>query len=208
MKRNAGFTLLELLVSMTIIGILSALAIPAFGNMMERNKVSGAAQVIYGQLAFARTEAIKRFRPISIQFAANGTDQWALGITDINVNQPSLCNPLVTDAGTPGACTIDFDNDPATDDRVLMRLDSGSAPGILMKGLSGTAPSYTGAPGACESNGVKPMVCFDPLRGQARNGRVVLASDNYEVHVVTGIMGRSRLCSPPGAKKHPAYPNC
>jgi type IV fimbrial biogenesis protein FimT len=208
MTRTAGFTLLELLVGVAILGIVLAMAIPSFNDLRERYRLSGAAQMLYGQLAMARTEAVKRSRPISIQIAASGTEDWALGITDINVNQPSLCNPLVKDLNATGACTLDMDNNPATNDLVLMRLDSTSAPGIRMKGLSGNTPSYTGAPGACQSNGSKPMICFDPMRGMARNGRMVLATDNYEVHLITGVMGRSRLCSPKGEKNHPAFGNC
>ena len=54
MKKQAGFTLIELMIVVVIIGILSAIAIPAYSNYVERAQI-GACQA---DLAASKTNAI------------------------------------------------------------------------------------------------------------------------------------------------------
>lgn len=65
-KITSGFTLIELIITLTIIGILTALAAPGMGNFIKDQRLSGQTNDFVGDLNFARSEAIKRSTNITI----------------------------------------------------------------------------------------------------------------------------------------------
>lgn len=73
-KRSSGFTLLELMVTITIMAVLAALAAPSFTGLIERWRVRSAVEELQATLYYARSEAIKRGGGIVLQKKANGTD--------------------------------------------------------------------------------------------------------------------------------------
>src|SRR5436190_15124939 len=59
-RRMRGFTAVEVLMSLAVLGILAALAAPSFRDFANEQRLSGAVGGIAADLQFARTEAIKR----------------------------------------------------------------------------------------------------------------------------------------------------
>lgn len=57
---SAGFTAIELMVVVSIVSILAALAAPSFALLIENWHVRESAEQVQSTLAFARSEAIKR----------------------------------------------------------------------------------------------------------------------------------------------------
>lgn len=55
-----GFTLVELMVTISVLAILLAIAIPSFSGAIARNAVAGHVNGFIGDARYARTEAIKR----------------------------------------------------------------------------------------------------------------------------------------------------
>jgi type IV fimbrial biogenesis protein FimT len=85
-KINAsGFTLIELMVVIAIVGILIAVAAPSFQGIIMKNKVQAAASEFHSALALARSEAIKRGGDARITVVANSlsgtTAVWTSGMT-------------------------------------------------------------------------------------------------------------------------------
>jgi type IV fimbrial biogenesis protein FimT len=75
-KASRGFTLIELLITLTVAVILATVAVPAYTNFIANQRVKTASQALFASLTFARSEAIKRNRDITVTRA--GSD-WNAG---------------------------------------------------------------------------------------------------------------------------------
>ena len=71
MQRPRGFTLVELMVGIAIVGIVMAVAFPGFTTYIQGSKLSNAAQGYLSGIQLARAEAIRRNLPV--QFVLTNT---------------------------------------------------------------------------------------------------------------------------------------
>src|SRR5215469_2877214 len=95
MKRQRGFTLMELLVVMAIVAILLGLGVPSFRYITNAYRMSAEVNGLLGDLQFARAEAIREGQTVTVCASTNGTactggGNWASGwivFSDPNSNQ-------------------------------------------------------------------------------------------------------------------------
>jgi prepilin-type N-terminal cleavage/methylation domain-containing protein len=73
-----GFTLLELLLVVAILGVISAMAIPAFLNTTRQIKVSANARAVERELQGARMKAVRSNRAIRVRFNCPSTGQYRI----------------------------------------------------------------------------------------------------------------------------------
>jgi type IV fimbrial biogenesis protein FimT len=60
----SGFTLIELMVSLAVLGILASLAAPSFSAMIKKYRVNAIREELVASIQTARTEAVRRGRPV------------------------------------------------------------------------------------------------------------------------------------------------
>lgn len=68
MSGRAGFTLVDLVMVLLIMGVITAIAVPRFGAGMSRYQVEGAARRVVADLEWARAEAMSQNESIEVQF--------------------------------------------------------------------------------------------------------------------------------------------
>lgn len=66
MSRLRGFSLIELLVVIGLVAIAASVAVPAFSDLIERNRVTSTTNSVVGLLNYARAEALRRGRTVDV----------------------------------------------------------------------------------------------------------------------------------------------
>ncbi len=65
-KKAGGFSLIELMVTVSVAAVLMAIAIPAFSSIMAQNQLATATNAARGALMSARQSAVMQGRPVSL----------------------------------------------------------------------------------------------------------------------------------------------
>lgn len=175
MKRHHhGFTLVELLITIVVIAILSAIAVPSFQSMLERRRLIAATEGVYAHLQFARSEAVKFGLAASLNVSIKTGTPWCLGIS----NATASC-----DCNTAGACVYG----PAT---VMERNLIGSE-------FSNVALTTTQA--NAQVDGIR-----GGFGGTAGTVTLTSSPSSLTTNIVFSRLGRIRICSASGIGGYPS----
>jgi type IV fimbrial biogenesis protein FimT len=71
MKPVSGFTLMELMITLTVVGVLATIGAPSFLNMIQDNRTTTQTNELVTALNLARSEAIKRGEGITVAATNN-----------------------------------------------------------------------------------------------------------------------------------------
>lgn len=71
-RPQRGFTLIEAMTVIAVLGIVAAIAAPSFRSFLAASRLRGAANEAYADLQYARMETVQRNRAMSVTFSADG----------------------------------------------------------------------------------------------------------------------------------------
>jgi type IV fimbrial biogenesis protein FimT len=125
-RRARGFTITELMIGLTLIGILLALGVPAFSSYLQNSKLAASARSFVNGVQTARAEAIRLNVPVEFILTdttiANAVATGASSATGrtwvVRANDPAS-GPQQVDAkaaqeGTGGADAVQVTGDVAS----------------------------------------------------------------------------------------------
>lgn len=105
-KQMRGVTLLELMIGITIIGVLMMLGLPAYGEWMANSRIRIATESVLNGLQLARAQALGRNTQVRFQIVTSLTGGCALGGTApnwiISLDDPAgKCDVAPSDGTAP-----------------------------------------------------------------------------------------------------------
>ena len=92
---SRGFTMMEMMITLAVVAILAAIAVPNFKFQIEQSRFTSASNDLITALNFARGEALRRSRPVSVsRVGGSWQSGWAAFIdparTGVIGAQPAL----------------------------------------------------------------------------------------------------------------------
>lgn len=145
-RAQRGFTLMELMVVLAVVGVIMGIAVPNFSLYIRNSRLTGAANDLLASVTMARTEAIKRQLPVGICATANPNAT------------PPVCSGAAATAWRDGwVVWVDADNDwvpdnvaaepvldrhPALDTTLTVRSNNSRRIRYLSTGFSSTAGPF------------------------------------------------------------------
>ena len=180
-SKQLGVTLIELLVTLTIAGILAGIAIPSFVETIRANRMATYANEFITALNLARIEAIKRGFQVTVKRKSGTARVWEGGwdvFVDLNRNG------AFNDNGNATPCETNSDG-ILVEDCVLKTHEAFSSKYYLRTSNSTTYKDYASyLPNGMKGNsglGDTFTLCYDST-GQTESRNIVL---NY--------VGRARV---------------
>ena len=190
LKNTAGFTLIELMVVIAMLGISIALAFPSWERVGQKRLLTSAAERVAASLAVAQTEAQKRNHTVSLAYNRTDNQNWCVGA----VVGSSGCDCSETDPDSDQYCTIDG---------TAARVESTSFSTVNLIEASDSQPA-----------GGNSYVTFDPVRGilQPNGDRLQLTFESsggyFQLRVFISPTGLLKICNPNSDKQVGGYPSC
>lgn len=176
-----GFTIIETMVTVAIVAILIAIAVPSMQKLIARKRVAGVAAELASDIRYLRSVGVQTAAQVQIDFGANAA---------------ATCYALSTDPYSFGACDC---NNPATCD------GNSGAPKIVK---SVTVPISGGITVAVSNNLTHAAFAGPnslPINGVTITA-IVSSSMGGSVKVLTNAAGRPFACSLLGQESN--FPIC
>ncbi len=193
MKKSAGFTIIELMITIVVLGIALAFAVPNMQQFIMSNRLTSQLNLLASNLALARNEAVKQNARVIICATTDGEscadegasweDGWIVFVDrDSDLTPGDLDEAACAEGATEGDCLL-INQSALSGPNVLTPGDG--IPGLLSYDGSGAAFCSADADAAnepCDSSDTFFTLC-DP-RGAA-HARALAISNTGRTSILT-----------------------
>jgi type IV fimbrial biogenesis protein FimT len=171
-RQGRGFTLIELMVTISLFAILVMLAAPAFTTWLKNAQIRTAAEALQGGMRSAQAEALRRNRQVVLAFTnstpASGTTavvngkNWTLQtVAQYGENSEYIAGGSVAETGsavtiTSGVSAVCFNS--------AGRLVANNSPGVTSATCSAAVTTFN----LNQTSGDRPLRVVLQLGGQLR----------------------------------------
>ncbi|MBT8039436.1 MAG: GspH/FimT family pseudopilin [Gammaproteobacteria bacterium] len=185
-RRYRGFSLIEVMMSVVLLAIGTAIALPSFRDQVEKRQVTNGAEQLASFINMAQGAAMKTNQVVTVSWTHTDSNDWCIGAAA----SESACDCTVTDIDSASYCRI------GTKDYVL---DHSIADGRgLITRMDGAGGSYA----------------FDPIRGlftdldDALTVEMQSRSGDFRLNMMVNGSGRVTLCSDSAEHAVPGFKVC
>lgn len=182
-SRTRGFSVVELLMSLVLVAIGTALALPSYRDMVEKRQVTNAAEQLASFVNSAQGLAMKSNREVTIDFKYQDGDDWCIGAT---LDAECACD----EPSSESYCRIGAQP---------FVLDHSHTGGLdLMHSMGSSDGSYSFDP-------VRGLASGEvlPLTMELRS-----PSGDFRINMMVNEVGRVILCSGDSSHAVPGYEPC
>jgi len=194
---ETGFTLIELIITVVVAAVLASIAIPSFNNFVREERITSLANEILTSLVYARTEAIKRNRRVTMCKSADPAA--AQPTCDTAANTTWNEGWIIFVDGEPPAAG-NGQREPATE--TLLR-----TAGPINGGGGGGAMQLTSADADIAYNvSYLPRGITQKIGGGSQSGTIKLCEGGDPIkgrNIIISQTGRVRVATP-----SPAFTSC
>jgi type IV fimbrial biogenesis protein FimT len=182
---SRGFSLIEVMMSLVLLGIGMALALPSYRDMVEKRQVTNGAEQVASFINVAQGVAMKTNQVVTVSYARTDDDDWCIGA----VSGETACDCAETEPTELDYCQIASQpfvlNNTHASDRELVHSVTGDG-----------------------------AYAFDPIRGlfvdldDSLQMELRSPSDQFRLNVMVNNTGRVILCSNSSDHAIPGYQVC
>ena len=190
---QAGFSIIEVMMSLVLLAITAALALPSYQEMVQKRQLTHGAEQIMAFVNTAQGEAAKRNEVLWVSYTRTGDADWCIG---------AAVGAAACDCkATPASCSI------------------GAVPWIINSTLVGGTELIKSMSGAGDNkyrfDPIRGIACAVDAAGDCVADSDALmevemrsSAESYRLKLTVSRTGQVLLCSDDTAHGVPGYPPC